>query len=84
MTWHPEPDGDWTETPLDAQDGTGVWEWDIYVTTHELLAQRVQEAARSRVSVLAPDWHTSWKRACEMISYRAGWYITRTECVGWP
>lgn len=76
--------GDWIETAQDGRDGTGTWEWDIYYTTHELLSQRVHQAARSRVLVLADTWHTSWKRACEMISYRAGWYITRTDCVSWP
>lgn len=79
-----DDEGDWIETPQDALDGPGAWEWDIFYTTHDLLSQGVQEAARSRVVVLAPDWHTSWKRACDMILFRAGWYITRTECVGWP
>lgn len=82
--YQPDPPGDWVETPQDAVDGMGEWEWDVHYTTHELLAYGLSEVARSRVTVLAPDWHTSWKRACEMISYRAGWYITRTDCVGWP
>jgi hypothetical protein len=73
-----------TEAPQDAVDGTGAWEWDIHYTTHALLSRGILAASVSRVVVLAPDWHTSWKRACWMVQQRAGWYITRTDCVGWP
>lgn len=73
-----------TELPADEVDG-GEWEWDIYFTTHDLLKQRVTEARRSRIMVLAPDWHTSWKRACWMVRARhADHYITRTDCLSWP
>ena len=58
-----------------------VWQWDIYYTTHDLLRAGITEAARSRVEVLAPDYHTSWIYATEMVIYRSGFYITRTELV---
>jgi hypothetical protein len=73
-----------TESPADQHDG-GAWEWDVWYTTHDLLKDRVIEARRSRVTVLAPDWHTSWKRACWMIQSRhADYYVTRTDCLSWP
>ena len=75
---------DWTETPADAVDGQ-AWEWDIYYTSHELLAHGIREAARSRVHVLAPDWHTAWKRAAWMtLARHRDYYVTRLDCVSWP
>lgn len=73
-----------TEAAADRTDGR-AWEWDVYYTTHDLLKQYVTEARRSRVTVLAPDWHTSWKRACWMVQARhRDHYVTRTDCVSWP
>lgn len=79
-----QDDGTFTECAADLADG-GAWEWDVYYSTHDLLKQHVTEARRSRVTVLAPDWHTSWKRACWMVQTRhRDYYVTRTDCVGWP
>lgn len=61
--------------------GLPVWEFDVYYTTHELLARKILEAARSRVEVAAPSYHEAWKTACWMVICRSGFYITRTEFV---
>lgn len=75
---------DWAETPADDVDGD-PWDWDVYYTTHALLSRHVPHARRSRVTVLAPDWHTAWKRAAWMVTARhADYYVTRLDCVDWP